>query len=251
MQQKDTLLQRTDVAILCGGLGTRLRGVLDDRPKPMAEIEGRPFLDILIDHIAKYGATHFILCTGYKGNFVKRYYERKEGKLKFIISEEKKTLGTAGAIKHAELFIGSNPFLVLNGDSFCEVDMKDFFRFHTEKKAFLSVAVTPVEDSKDYGVIQLDRDQKITHFSEKKMAGGSGLINAGVYFFSRKVLKEIPSGKKQSLEYDLIPKILNKGVYGYKTDSPLLDIGTAERLQKARDYFKGSIRDKQSRHSSH
>lgn len=247
---RHTLLQGTDVAILCGGLGTRLRGVLDDRPKPMVEIEGRPFLDILIDHLAKYGATHFILCTGYKGDFIKRYYERKEGRLKFIISEEKKPLGTAGALKHAELLIGSDPFLVLNGDSFCEVDLKGFLRFHTEKKALLSVAVTPFEDSRDYGAIQLNGDQKITHFSEKDSAGGVRLINAGVYFFSRNVLKEIPQGRKQSLEYDLIPKILNKGVYGYKTDSPLLDIGTAERLEKARDYFKGSIRDKQSRHSS-
>ena len=73
-----TPLQEMDAVILCGGLGTRLRGVLDDCPKPMAEIEGRPFLDILIDHLAKYGATHFILCTGYKGNFIKRYYEKQE-----------------------------------------------------------------------------------------------------------------------------------------------------------------------------
>ncbi|MBM4348285.1 MAG: galactokinase [Deltaproteobacteria bacterium] len=235
---RHALLRGTDVVILCGGLGTRLRGVLGDRPKPMAEIEGRPFLDILINHVAKYGMTRFILCTGYKRDFIKRYYEKKEGRLKFLISEEKKPLGTAGAIKHAELFIGSDPFLVLNGDSFCEVDIEGFHRFHLGKKAFISVAVTPIEDPKDYGVIQLDGDKKIAHFSEKKMAGGSGLINAGVYFFSRDALKEIPPGRKQSLEYDLIPKTLDKGVYGYKTDSPLLDIGTAERLEMARDYFR-------------
>lgn len=243
-------LQETDVIILCGGFGTRLRGIIDDRPKSMVEIVGKPFMDILIDYLVKNGASRFILCTGYMGEFIKRHYENKEKgrRLKFIISEEKKPLGTAGAIKNAELYIESDPFLVVNGDSFCKMSFKEFLRFHFIKKAFLSIAVTTIEDSRDYGLVELNDNQKIINFNEKKFVEGTGLINAGIYLFSRGVLKEIPHGEKQSLEFDIIPKILNKGVYGYKIKCPVLDIGTPERLEKAIIYFKGKIHDKKSRY---
>jgi NDP-sugar pyrophosphorylase family protein len=235
---RHTLLQGTDVVILCGGLGKRLRGVLDDRPKPMAEIEGRPFLDILINHVAKYGITRFILCTGFKGDLIKRYYKNKRGRLIFVVSDENEPLGTAGAIKNAESFIESDMFLVLNGDSLCEIDMEDFIKFHIGKGALISIAVTMIESPVEYGVIRLDEDQKIISFGEKISRSGNDLINAGMYVFDKKILKEIPSGQKMSLEYDLFPGILNKGLYGYLSEKRLLDIGTPERLAMAKDYFR-------------
>ncbi len=124
-----------DVIILCGGLGMRLRDVVGDRPKSMAEISGRPFLDILVDYVARYGFTHFILCTGFKGDLIKRYYKNKRGRLIFVVSDEDQPLGTAGAIKNAESFIESDMFLVLNGDSLCEIDIEDFIKFHIGKGA--------------------------------------------------------------------------------------------------------------------
>lgn len=231
-------MQYIDVIVLCGGLGTRLHSVVDDRPKSMVEINGKPFLDILIEYIAHYGLIRFILCTGYKGDFIKRYYESKNGKWKFLISEEQEPLGTAGAIKKAESFIKSDILLVVNGDSFCEMDIKEFLEFHIRKGAFISIVLTSMESPLDFGVIRLNNDQKIISYSEKVPISGDGFVNAGIYFFNRKVLEEIPSGEKLSLEYDIFPRILDKGVYGYVTKKVLLDIGTPERLEKARNYLR-------------
>jgi len=227
-----------DVIILCGGLGTRLNSVVDDRPKPMVKINGKPFLDILVDYVARYGFTHFILCTGFKGDLIERYYKNKRGRLIFVVSDENEPLGTAGAIKNAESFIESDMFLVLNGDSLCEIDIEDFIKFHIGKGALISIAVTTMESPVEYGVIRLDEDQKIISFGEKISGSENDLINAGMYVFDKKILKEIPSGQKMSLEYDLFPGILDKGLYGYITEKRLLDIGTPERLAMAKDYFR-------------
>jgi NDP-sugar pyrophosphorylase family protein len=235
---RDIQPQDIDVVILCGGLGMRLQGVIDDRPKPMAEINGRPFLDILIHYVARYGFTRFILCTGFKGDLIRRHYETKRSGLFFLISEEKMPLGTAGAIKNAEFFIGSNIFLVLNGDSLCEIDLKEFLNFHIGKSALSSIALTSLKSPQDYGVVELDGDHKVTRFSEKVFLKGNGLVNTGIYFFDRKIFKEIPFGEKRSLEHDIFPKILDTGIYGYVTEKKLLDIGTPERLEIAKEYFK-------------
>jgi NDP-sugar pyrophosphorylase family protein len=237
---RDIRAKDIDVVVLCGGLGSRLNSVVDDRPKSMAEINDRPFLDILIDYVARYGFTRFILCTGFKGDFIRRYYETKRSELVFLISEEKIPLGTAGAIKNAESFIESDTFIVLNGDSLCEIDIKDFLSFHIRKKALISIVLTTIKNSMDFGVVRLDKDQKIIGFSEKVIMHGDDLVNTGIYFFDRKILKEIPSGEKRSLEHDIFPGILDKGIYGYVTEKKLLDIGTPERLEIAKEYLRGT-----------
>jgi len=236
---RDIQPQNIDVVILCGGLGTRLNSVVDDRPKSMVEINDRPFLDILVDYVARYGFTRFILCTGYKRGFIRRYYESKSSGLMFLISEESEPLGTAGAIKHAESCIKSDIFLVLNGDSLCEIDLEDFLKFHIGKRALASIALTTLKSPGDYGVIELDGDHKVIRFSEKVLVDSNGLVNTGMYLFGRKILGEIPPGEKRSLEYDIFPKILNKGVYGYVTEKKFVDIGTPERLEMAKNYFSG------------
>jgi D-glycero-alpha-D-manno-heptose 1-phosphate guanylyltransferase len=227
-------LQEIDVVILCGGLGTRLRGILNDRPKVMAEISGKPFLDILINYIKRFGFTRFILCVGYMGDVIKEYYRKKSSDIAILFSEEREPLGTAGAIKNAEKLIHGEMFLVLNGDSICKIDLEDFLRFHKSKRALLSIVLTTIESPIDYGVIRLDKDQKIISFSEKTSVHGLSLINAGIYLMNRSVLGDIPPCQRFSLEYDLFPKILDKGIYGYVTDERLLDIGTPERLELTR-----------------
>ncbi len=229
-----------DVIVLCGGLGTRLRDVIDDRPKSMVEINSRPFLDLLVDYVARYGFSRFILCTGFKGDWIRRHYENKRGGPVFVVSDEDQPLGTAGAIKNAESLIKSGIFLVLNGDSLCEIDIEDLVNFHFRKGALVSIAVTRMERGAEYGVIRLDKNQKIISFGEKIPVEGNGLVNAGMYLFGRKILEEIPAGQRLSLEYDLFPRILGKGLYGYVTEKRLLDIGTPERLLIVRDYFRGN-----------
>lgn len=222
-----------DVVILCGGLGTRLRSAVNDRPKAMAEIKNRPFLDILIDYIGGYRFKRFILCVGYMGDVIKKYYGEKNSDPAILFSEEKELMGTAGAIKNAEVLIRSNPFLVVNGDSFCEIDIKKFLYFHVEKKASISVALVSPGKEADYGIVALNDNKRVTSFNEKGKPDNKGFINTGIYFFNRDVLELIPVNIKYSLEYDLFPNILDKGIYGFITEERLIDIGTPERYSKA------------------
>ncbi len=230
--------EQVDVVILCGGMGTRLKTVVDDKPKPMAEIDKRPFIDILIEHISTFGFKRFILCTGYKAETIQEYYKSKKSKVEILTIKEKKLLGTGGAVKNAEALIQSSPFLVLNGDSFFDIDLRRFIDFHISRKALLSIALINAKDSKDYGSIEIDSSNRIVRFSEKEKAGRDSLINAGIYLFNSEVLSLMPNNKKFSLEYDFFPKIVDREFYGYSANGFFIDIGTPERYIQAKQLLK-------------
>ena len=230
-----------DVVILCGGLGKRLRSVMVDCPKAMVKIDGHPFLDILIGYLAQCGFQRFILCSGYKREFIKKYYQRKKNRLQIKFSEEEEPLGTGGAIKKAQPLIHSNPFLVVNGDSFCQFDALKFLEFHKEKGAVISMAVTESKKSDDYGNVILDGSNQIISFSENLNAEDSQFINAGVYLFQHEVFSLMPWINTFSLEQDFFPKIVGSAFYGYIIKGPLIDIGTSERYQKAKEYLKNDV----------
>lgn len=231
------MLENTDVVILCGGMGSRLRSVVNDRPKPMAEINRQPFLDILIDYFSGFGFRRFILCAGHKSEVIRDYYTRNKGSLEFIISDETSPLGTAGSIKNAEKLIRSDPFLVANGDSFCRLDLIKFYNFHCDRDALISMAVIESEDTADGGQVLLDDQKRIVGFEEKKHERASGFINAGIYLFQKEILSAIPSEMKYSLECDVFPKVLNQPCYAFLTDKNLIDIGTPQRLAFAEKFF--------------
>ncbi len=220
-----------DVLILCGGMGTRLKDVSGELPKPMVEVCGRPFLELLVDYVRGYGFRRIIFCTGYRGEYIEEYFSGKDSG--FVFSRETTPLGTAGAIKNAEGLIEGEDFIVLNGDSFCDVDLAGFSQFHRRKGGICSVVVVKTSDVSDYGSVEFTDDGRITGFFEKK-GGKDGYVNAGVYCFRRDVLEEIPQGSACSMEYELLPSILNRGVYGYVCDGSLYDIGTPSRLARAR-----------------
>lgn len=234
-------LGEVDVVILAGGEGTRLRKVLNDRPKPMVEINKQPFLDILIEYVSSYGFKRFILCTGYKADFIQKYYSCTKNSQKILFSEETIPLGTGGAIKNAEKFIQGNPFLVMNGDSFCPINLNEFVDFHIRMGAHLSMAVAESDNSKDFGLLALDSSQKIINFKEKIERRGKSYINAGIYLFDKDVLSMIPQNVKYSLEYDLFPKLVGGKFYGFITKENLLDIGTPERYEHAKKFFKNEV----------
>ena len=229
-----------DTVILCGGMGTRLQSVLQDKPKPMADFNDRPFLDLLIEHIGKSGFKRFILCTGHKGDLIKNYFEKKNDEKTYLISQEPSPLGTAGAIKHAEPAITSDIFLAMNGDSFCEMDLESFLNFHIAKNAMASVCLAPMKDTSDYGSVALSEDDAIISFNEKPDTRPSGWVNAGIYLFSKKLLNLIPAGEKISLEQEIFPSLIGKGLFGFTSQSQLLDIGTPERLDHARTILNKS-----------
>ena len=223
-----------DVVILCGGMGTRLRSVEKDKPKPMIDFNDRPFLDLLIDYVESYGFKRFILCSGHKGNHIKEYFGKKRDGKTYQISQENDPMGTAGAIKHAETVITSDTFLVMNGDSFCPIELNTFLDFHYSKNALASIALAPMTDPLDYGRVALGEEDQIKRFNEKTTTTSSGWVNAGIYLFSKKFLGLIPDGKPVSLEKDIFPSLAGKGLFGFTSQSRLLDIGTPERLKLAR-----------------
>ena len=228
---QDIKIEDVDTVILCGGLGTRLKDVAKDLPKPMVDIQGKPFLDIIIDYIASFGFRRFILCSGYKADVIAEYYKKKNDGLEYVLSEEDAPLGTGGAVVQARNLIGSKVFLGLNGDSFCKVDLEKFLEFHLKKKANVSIALTSIDDPQDYGSIDLNENQEITRFNEKcSDSSGPGLINTGIYLFNRRSMDSFPSNKKLSLEYNVFPSFVDKGLHGYMDSAQLYDIGTPQRL---------------------
>ena len=226
-------LSDIDAVILGGGTGSRLRRVVDDRPKPMAEINDRPFLDILIDSFCEFGFRRFVLCAGYMSQIIRDYYSSRSGPLKFVISDEHKPLGTAGAIKNAAKFIRSDTFLVANGDSFCSADLGAFYDSHSARHASTSMVVIESQNTGDCGLVSLDASQRIIGFEEKNQQSQSRYINAGIYFFQKEALSLIPDDTKFSLERELFPKIIKQGCYGFVTESRLFDIGTPARFAMA------------------
>ena len=233
-----TNLKDIDVIILCGGLGKRLRSAVSDRPKVLAEIEDKTFLDVLIDELLKHGFKNIILCVGYlKEQIIEHFnYEKYHN---ILFSEENTPLGTGGALKNAMSLIKSDTFMVMNGDSICNVDFKDFFDHHIDKKAVLSMVLTRSSDSQDYGNVALDDSRNIISFKEKVDNKGECLINAGVYMMQMEIFSYMPDENNFSLEYDIFPKLITNKCYGYIIENELLDIGTPERYKKAINIIGG------------
>lgn len=225
-----------DVLILCGGVGARLSPAVSDRPKPMAAISGRPFLDILIGHVSRYGFRRFILCTGYMKDKISAYYSQGYRDLEIVFSEEEKPLGTGGAVREAEPHIRSSSFVVMNGDSFCPLNMREFLAFHHKQEADISIALSRATDAGDYGIVECDSAGVVVSFLEKGQRR-EGLVNAGVYVMQKNILTAIPAGACFSLEHDLFPSYVSRRFYGYVTDKSFIDIGTPERYAAACTMF--------------
>lgn len=239
-ESPNTDLNNIDTVILCGGLGTRLRPIISDQPKVLAKIGNTKFLDILIGNISSYGLKNIILCVGYLKNHIKRhfdyycndYHNYYLDDYNIIFSEEETPLGTGGALKNAEPLIKSDPFIVMNGDSICNVDFKEFFNSHLHKKALLSMVLSDHLTSNDYGAVSLDNSLRIIGFNEKSGVNNT-LISAGIYIMQKDIFSHMPEKRVFSLEYDLFPKLCNNKCYGFITKDGVMDIGTPERYQKA------------------
>lgn len=148
-------------------------------------------------------------------------------------SHESQPLGTAGAVKLAESYLKqASDFLVMNGDSFLELDLRQFIRFHREHGGLVSMAVRKVPDAARYGTVHMDADHRVVGFSEKTGANAPGVINGGVYVLNRAVLVQVPQGPA-SFEKDVFPQVLEQGVYALEQHGMFIDIGTPEDYARA------------------
>lgn len=214
------------MAILAGGLGTRLRSVVGDHPKVLADVNGRPFLALLLRHLASFGFKRIVLCTGYKAEEVEQAFGRTFGELSIVHSRERAPLGTGGALRQALPFLQSERVLVLNGDSFCDVDLEDFCAWHSARSAGASLVLAWVEDKSRFGQVELSESDRIAEFAEKGSAAGGGWINAGVYLIERELIQLLPANMTLSLEREVLPMWIPQGIFGFKTQGRFLDIGT-------------------------
>jgi D-glycero-alpha-D-manno-heptose 1-phosphate guanylyltransferase len=220
------------VAILAGGLGTRLRPAVADRPKVLAEVGGRPFVTYLLDRVARAGGRRVVLCTGHLGEQVPRLLGERYGSLRLVYSQEPAPLDTGGALRHALPLLTSDPVLVLNGDSICEMDLPGLVARHRAGRSRLTLGLARVEEGARYGQVVLDRAGRIAAFGEKAQSGPAW-VSAGVYAVARRVLQGLPPGRRVSLERELFPSLVGRGLAGYAGAEELLDIGTPESYARA------------------
>lgn len=233
-------LAKTDMVVLCGGLGTRLRSTIGEAQKTMACVGEEPFLNKVLRYLKREGFRRIILAVGFQAQEVEAYYSKTDLGLLVEFSKEQSALGTGGAIKNAQNYVLSEQFFAINGDCFCALDYQSFLKFHLAQKNIATLSVTRIADSRDYGTIVLGPQDTIRGFEEKKDIVGGGLVNIGAYCFNREIFHLMPDGKF-SIERDffpLLPQKLGESFKGFVVDNEFLDIGTPDRYSNADEIIR-------------
>ncbi|EHU1055280.1 nucleotidyltransferase family protein [Campylobacter lari] len=212
--------------VLAGGLGTRLKSVVQDLPKPMAPINGKPFLAFVLEYLKKQGITEVILSVSYKYELIQECFKDEFDGMKIRYNIEKELLGTGGAIKDALKFI-QNQAYVLNGDTIFDIDLKKLVLNDSK----ICIALKQMQNFDRYGTINVD-DQGIVISFEEKVFKKQGLINGGIYLLKKDIFDEFDLEKKFSFEEFLRVnyKILN--IQTQIFDDYFIDIGVPQ------DYIK-------------
>jgi len=231
-----------EAIILAGGKGTRLRSVLADRPKPMAILGGKPFLEWILLMLRRQGVQRAVICTGHLSEIVESYFgDGKDIGMQITFARDPFPLGTGGAVRNALGRTKTKHILVLNGDSYLRIDLSGFLKAHFAVNARTSLSLVQVEDSSRYGSVKINKDGKVMAFLEKLQKKEAGLINAGIYLIERNIVKEIPEGRTISLEREVFPNLIGKGLYGVPCKSPFIDIGIPESFNNAEKILKSEF----------
>jgi len=235
--------EKIDVIILAGGLGTRLKSVMPTLPKALSPINGRPFLDFILDFLeGSDSVNNVILAVGYMADqIIEKYTNRHEYKFEILFSREETLLGTGGAIKMALQYSTTDDIMVLNGDSYVDVRVNDVIAFHREKNSSMTIVIKKIENPGRYGFIKFDDNHRITSFNEKLMSSTEGYVNTGIYLFKRDIFNNIEENKTISLEKELIPFFINSNIYGFVNHGKFIDIGIPETYQIADKFFKEEL----------
>lgn len=231
-----------EALILAGGRGTRLQSVVNDRPKPMAVVAGRPFVEWIILHLRAQGIQKITMCTGYKSDFVENYFGNgSKWDLSIRYSDEPEPLGTGGAIRLGMEYVQSEQVLVLNGDSFTDFSVDHLSNFHQMHDGVASLLLVRQLDRTRYGAVEVSRKGEILNFHEKNTSAGSGFVNGGVYLMEKEWLMKIPLNKNFSIEVDIFPELIGKGLWGLATNYQLLDIGTPQSFSQADKFIRDAV----------
>ena len=228
--------------VLAGGYGTRLRSVVQDMPKPMAPVAGRPFVEYILAQLATHGVETVVLAVGYLGEQIEQHFGAHHAGLRLLYSYEHEPLGTGGAVRQAFQLLKQQdaqqgPVLVMNGDSYFAADLTAFAKTHHTRAPDASLALRAVEDASRYGLVEVDVAGRITHFREKQL-GASGLINAGIYLLDPQVLLSRDLPQRFSLETDFFQRDVSElRLLGQPYDGYFIDIGIPQDYARAQTYF--------------
>ena len=221
--------------ILAGGAGTRLQGVVRDVPKPMADINGKPFICYLLDYLAAYDVRKILLSVGYRYEIIRDYFgsQYKDMDIRYVI--EDKPLGTGGALKKALMVAEGEEFMVLNGDTFFNLDLKKMIDFHHAEDSILTIAVKPMRDFDRYGTVNI-KDSRIVGLEEKTFRH-FGYINGGVYAMKKTISGFFDQDKDAfSFEVDFLHKKINNiRPFAFISDDYFIDIGIPDDYKKAQE----------------
>lgn len=230
----------TTAVILAGGLGKRLRSVVDDRPKPMADVAGRPFLEHLLNYWIKQGVERFVLSVGYKKTVIQDHFGTSYKGISIAYVQETTPLGTGGALLSCLRQLRLNdPFLLLNGDTYFEVDLQSLIDLGEKKRADWVLCLFPTKDKQRYLLVDVESDGRLAmNFNPK---GGNNVeeqhwANGGVYWINPRALAPLILIKhKASLELDFLPYLhnLSQTFYGLRCISTFIDIGVPEDYRRA------------------
>jgi len=228
-----------EAIILAGGLGLRLKSVNPDLPKPMAVINGRPFLQYLLDYLKRYGATRIILSVGYKNEIIKNFFGNEYRGMKVVYSIEDKPLGTGGGLKKAATMAKNRYVMAMNGDSYFNLNVEKMMNFHNTTNSDLTIALKPMQNCERYGVVKIDENFRVIEFAEKKHAL-KGNTNGGVYIFRKDMFNKYSLPDCFSFENDFLMKA-ELSMYGFVSDSYFIDIGIPEDFERAQNEIMEKI----------
>lgn len=224
--------------LLVGGLGTRLKPLTNDSPKPMLPVAGLPVTEHQILAAKRAGIHTLVLATSYLAEvFIPYFGDGSKWGIKIRYAVEKEPLGTGGAIRNAaELLPGDEPIVIFNGDVLSQHSIAEQIEFHKANEADVTLHLIEVDDARAFGCVPTDSAGRVTAFLEKMENPVTNFINAGCYIFSPDVITEIPLGAVVSVERETFPALItkNRSVFGYKEQAYWLDVGTPAAL------FKGS-----------
>lgn len=222
-----------DTIILAGGLGTRLKEAVPDLPKCMAPVANRPFLDYLIQYLEREGITRMIFSLGYRHEMITNHLHNRFPATQKVYSIEDTPLGTGGGILHAILSAKTETVIIMNGDTFFNIDLRALIAFHTEKNADITIALKPMTSFSRYGSVAVNADMRIDAFLEKKHVE-EGLINGGIYAVRKEWLLSLALPQKCSFEKDVLEVQVQQGkIFGFISDTYFIDIGIPEDYKKA------------------
>ena len=224
--------------LLVGGMGTRLKPLTNESPKPMLPVAGLPVTEHQILAAKRAGIHTLVLATSYLADVFTPYFgDGSKWGIKILYAVEKEPLGTGGAIRNAaELLIGDEPIVIFNGDVLSRHSIAEQIKFHQDKKADVTLHLIEVDDARAFGCVPTDAAGQVTAFLEKMENPVTNFINAGCYVFSPDVVNEIPHGAVVSVERETFPALIaqHRPVFAYKEQAYWLDVGTPAAL------FKGS-----------